>query len=123
MTLAIPQNIPGNPRSPGNTLLARTRDGAGISAQTVVPSSSQRVPQCRDSLATMRNPLPPVVNFPESPSSGRVGPPPSCTEIRTAPAPICQATLIVAPGSGRACRSALLNNSLMTTAASLTAGS
>jgi hypothetical protein len=43
--------------------------------------------------------------------------------MRTAPASSCQATLIVAPGSGLACWSALLNNSLMTTAASLTAAS
>jgi hypothetical protein len=97
--------------------------GAGTSAHTVVPSSSQRVPQHRDSRATMRSPRPPVVSWLSWPSSGMVGPPPSLTNTRTPPSSSCHQTRICAPFSGLACLRALLSSSLMTTAASPMAAS
>ena len=56
------------------------------------------------------------------PSSGRVDPPPSLTETRTVSASRSQATRMPEPGSGPPCRRALLSSSLMTRAASVTAG-
>jgi hypothetical protein len=52
-----------------------------------------------------------------------VAPPPSLTETWTQPGSMRQATRILAPGSGAACRRALLNSSLMTSATSQTAES
>src|SRR3984885_3668527 len=91
------------------------------SAQTVVPLSSHRVPQRRDSRATIRRPRPPVVLGVGSPSSGWVDPPPSLTQTRTLSSSRSQATRMPAPGSGPACCRALLSSSLITRAASVTA--
>ena len=73
-----------------------------------------------DSFSTILSPRPPVAAWVGSPSSGTVGPPPSLTETWTHPGSMRQATRIVAPGSGAACRRALLNNSVITSATSQT---
>ena len=88
-----------------------------------MPSSLTLVPHLVDSFSTILSPRPPVAPWAGSPSSGTVGAPPSLTETRTLTGSICQATRICAPGSGAACRSALLNSSLMTSATSQTAES
>ncbi len=89
----------------------------------MVPSSPLLVPQRVDSFSTIRSPRPPVAPGVGWPSSGMVAPPPSLTETWTQPGSMRQATRILAPGSGAACRRALLNSSLMTSATSQTAES
>jgi hypothetical protein len=94
-----------------------------ITAQTVKPASSSRMPQLRARCATMPSPRPPRDDSEGWPAWGRVGPPPSLTVTSTDPAASTQVTCSCEPGNGRACRIALLSSSLTTSAASPMTGS
>src|SRR5215472_1779621 len=97
--------------------------GAGSTAQTVVPPSLVRTPQLLDKCLTMASPLPPSENRDGRAGCGRVVAPPSLTDTSIHPSMSTQATCSIEPGSGRACRMALLSSSLTTSAASQAAGS
>lgn len=97
--------------------------GAGSTAQTVSPRSSDRTPHVRARCSTMPSPRPPSADTEACAACGRVAPPPSLTEISITPSSSAQVTWSLAPGSGCACRMALLSSSLTTSAASATAAS
>ena len=71
----------------------------------------------------MSRPRPPRADTVACARTGVVGAPPSLTATSTASSPTAQATCTFAPGSGLACRIALLSNSLTTRTASPTAAS
>src|SRR5215469_12991316 len=95
--------------------------GAGSTAHTVTPPSQDRIPQLLHRCSTMARPRPPSEDRDGCPARGRVGPPPSLTDTFSDSFDSVQATRIMRPGSGRACRIALLSSSLITRAASPTA--
>src|SRR5215468_2771097 len=113
------------------TSLDRLPYRTGTSAHTVVaplpsspgssplaPSSPVPTPQRSESRATMPSPRPPTDQFVGSFSIGTVGPPPSLTATFTLSRRRLQETFTVRPGSGVACRRALLISSLSTSPAS-----
>jgi len=97
--------------------------GAASTAQTVIPESSDLTPHCLDRYSTMASPRPPSDERVGWAVVGLVGAPPSLTATSTASASSAHATCTLSPGSGRACRMALLSSSLTTRTASPTAAS
>ncbi len=109
---------PPGPPSPGP---ARPSREVGTTAHTVVPRSSARTPQLEHRCSTMPRPRPPMEDSDGREARGRVALPPSLTMISTAAAVSIQEIRMQEPGSGRACRIALLSSSLVTRAASAVA--
>jgi len=91
---------------------------AGRTAQTVTPPVESWTPQVLARHSTMARPRPPSADGEGCPACGRVGPPPSRTLTVSDPSQSDHATWTWAPGSGLACRMALLSSSLKTSAAS-----
>jgi hypothetical protein len=69
----------------------------------------------------MAKPRPPTVDADGWPTCGMVALPPSLTDTSIVPPLMDHVTWSRSPGSGYACKMALLSNSLTTRAASLTA--
>src|ERR1022692_2206678 len=100
-----------------------SKRGALSTAQTVSPVSSARTPQASHRQATMLSPRPPSEDTDAWLACGLVGLPPSLTVTGTELSSTSQVTRSLSPGSGYACRMALLSSSLTTRAASPTAQS